>query len=390
MPSSLGRVFVGLACAFAIAIAALVAVDALVGPMPTASYSGDLARIPYHAGQSWTGRFVADQDQVGSARVRYHPFTVWRRPPHASETVNVGEDGHRVVPGADCSPDAKKVWFFGGSTMWGTSSPDWGTIPAIFVAEMRNRSPVPICARNFGESAWTSTQELIALVEALQGGETPDLAVFYDGANDLYFTFENGDPYGHADLARVAGNFDREERGRGARRPRERRARDLLRAVAPNVADRLDQVWPQFAEGVARRESRPAKLASEAVRVLRVNREVVRALARRFGFEAAFFWQPYLLAGRKPLAPGEAAMLANPHPRRRAFIETVERANRLVEEGLQPDETDLSRVFGKVPEQLFTDPVHVTPRGNEIVAQAMAAVIGDRVLAAPRGPSASR
>ena len=144
MLSSLGRILVGLACAFAIAIAALVGVDALIGPMPTASYSGDLARIPYYAGQPWTGRFVADQDRIGSARVRYHPFTVWRRPPYASETVNVGEDGHRAVPGADCSPGAKKVWFFGGSTMWGTSSPDWGTIPAAFVTEMRNRSPVPI------------------------------------------------------------------------------------------------------------------------------------------------------------------------------------------------------------------------------------------------------
>ncbi|MFM7735965.1 MAG: SGNH/GDSL hydrolase family protein [Alphaproteobacteria bacterium] len=386
----LGRVLVGSACGLLAAAILLVAVDAVVGRALTDSFSGNLAAIPYYARQPWTARFVADQDEIGSAKARYHPFIVWRRPPYASETVNVGPDGRRVVPGADCSSGTKKVWFFGGSTMWGTSSPDWGTIPAAFLAEMRKRTTMPLCVRNFGESAWSSTQEVIALVQALQAGEIPDLAVFYDGANDLNFAFENGHPYGHAELPKITAIFDREGRGRGARSVPERRPRDLLRWFAPNLAGRLDKAWPPWPAGGGGRRPAPDALARDTVRVLGVNREIVRALSQRFGFDVHFFWQPYLVAGLKPLAPGERKLMSPSNPRRRELGDMVARANAIVAAGLQPDETDLSRVFEATTEQVFTDPVHVTPEGNEIVARAMVGVLGDRVAAGPVSRSDGR
>jgi len=375
----LARAWCALAGGLLAAAMMLPVADAIVGRVSATSYSGELASIPYYAHQPWTARFVADQDAIGSAKVRYEPFTVWRRPAYASETVNVGPDRQRVVPGSDCTPGARKVWFFGGSTMWGTSSPDWATIPALFVVEMRKRTTAPLCVRNFGESAWSSTQEVIALVQALQRGDSPDVAVFYDGANDLNLAYENGDPYGHAQLALVRERFDRAGRGRGAVSSRARAPRELLRWFAPNLAARLDRAGTAapMRDGGPRRG--PRDLVAEVVRVLRLNREVVRALAKRFGFETQFFWQPYLVAGRKPLAPGEERMMASARRHRGAFLSMVEDANALVAIGAAPDETDLSRVFEGISEQVFTDPVHVTPRGNELVARAMADAIGDRV-----------
>jgi len=380
---ALGRVYVSLACGLLAVAVALSIVDALTGSPPVASPSAGLAGIPYYERQSWTARFIADQEGVGTGKVHYEPFTVWRRPPYASETVNVGPDRLRVVPGSDCSPGAKKVWFFGGSTMWGTSSPDGGTIPALFLSGMRERSTTATCVRNFGEGAWGSTQEVIELVRALQRGEVPDVAVFYDGANDLDLAFDNGDPYGHAELPRITALFEREGRGRGARRAPERSLRELLRWFAPGLAGRLDAARPLRARNGRRRQGDP-ELVLEAIRVLRVNREIVRGIATRFGFAAHFFWQPCLLAGRKPLAPGEQAILAREKRRVPAFLEMVEQANVLVADGGKPDETDLSRVFEGTTEQVYTDPVHVTPQGNEIVARAILAVLGDRVAGGPR------
>ncbi len=370
---------IALACGLLAAALLLPIADVIVGYVPGTSYSGRLASIPYYARQAWTGRFVADQDAIGSARVRYEPFTVWRRPPYASETVNVGPDRQRVVPGSDCTPGARKIWFFGGSSMWGTSSPDWATIPALFRAEMHERTTAPLCVRNFGESAWSSTQEVIALVKALQRGELPDVAVFYDGANDLNFAFENGDPYGHAQFAIVRRQFDRSRRSRGGGRGVERSPSELLRWFAPNLAARVDQAWPVAPEQAAGHRLDPGELAAEAVRVLRLNREVVRALASRFGFEVHFFWQPYLVAGRKPLAPGEEQMMASARRYRPGFLSMVEFANALVASGQAPDETDLSRVFEGTTEQVYTDPVHVTPRGNELVVRAMVRAIGEKI-----------
>jgi len=386
VPGALVRIARGLLGAWSVLAGVLLAVavllpivDALVGPPPGASYSGALASIPYYVRQPWTARFVADQDEIGKSKVRYEPFVVWRRPSFSSTTVNVGPDRQRVVPGSDCATGAKKVWFFGGSTMWGTSSPDVATIPALFVAEMRARTGMPLCVRNFGESAWVSTQEVIALVRALERGEVPDLAVFYDGANDLHLTFLEGEPYGHFQLEAVRERFDRAERERAAEPKNRRSARELLRWFAPSLAAQLDLAWPVASPPSGQVARTPAELAAEAVRVLQVKREVVRAIASRFGFEAHFFWQPYLLAGRKPLAPGEERIMTIEGRDRPAFLSTVEHANALVENGSRPDETNLSRVFEGTSEQVYTDAVHVTPQGNEMVVRAMVEVLDGRL-----------
>jgi hypothetical protein len=57
----------------------LALLDPWVGAF-TEPFSGDLKSIPYDTSQPWTEQFVRDQDQIGSSRTRYVPFTVWRRP----------------------------------------------------------------------------------------------------------------------------------------------------------------------------------------------------------------------------------------------------------------------------------------------------------------------
>lgn len=81
MLKALGRVYVSLACGLLAVAAALSIVDALTGSPPVASPSASLAGIPYYERQSWTARFIADQEGVGTGKVHYEPFTVWRRPP---------------------------------------------------------------------------------------------------------------------------------------------------------------------------------------------------------------------------------------------------------------------------------------------------------------------
>ena len=192
----------------------LALLDPLVGAF-TEPFSQDLKAIPYYADKEWTDQFILDQNQIGSARTRYAPFTVWRRPPYQSQTVNVNASSERVVPGTSESVNAMQIWFFGGSTMWGTSSPDWGTIPAQFQRLASEDLERPLAVRNLGESAWVSTQGVIALIQELQHGRVPDCVVFYEGANDLTWAFGNSQPYRHAEFQRVASKFNRSGRGRG-------------------------------------------------------------------------------------------------------------------------------------------------------------------------------
>jgi len=349
----------------------LVCLDAAFGLRPRAGFSGDLDAIPYYASKSWTRQFTTDQDAIASAKVEYRPFTVWRRPPYASATVNVDADGRRTVPGSACADGVAKVFFFGGSTMWGTNSPDDGTIPALFVEEVRSLADGRLCVTNFGESAWVSTQSMIALATAIHRGDIPDLVVFYEGANDLTWTFGNDSAYGHAELDRIAATFNRAGRGRGQGRTRWIDAAGVVRSLAPNLFSLVDG-RRQWGRGPSDRSPEGLRrLADEAMDVYFANQRIVRGMAHEYGFRCHFFWQPYLIYGRKPPATGEARMLAAAQGWTESFRPFAAAANDRVGQVRHTDFTDLSEVFAKTTDQLYTDMVHVTPEGNAMVARAM-------------------
>jgi hypothetical protein len=108
----------------------------------------------------------------------YKSYVGWRRAPFHGETINVdGPYLQRRTVNSGASTN-KKVYFFGGSTMWGHGSNDEGTIPSQFAAA------TGIHAENFGEDGWVAHQSLMLLIQLLQAGHRPDVVVFYDGVND--------------------------------------------------------------------------------------------------------------------------------------------------------------------------------------------------------------
>jgi lysophospholipase L1-like esterase len=334
-------------------------------------FSGDLARIPYYADKAWTAQFVADQEAIGSSTVAYAPFTVWQRPGYRSSTVNVDDAGRRVVPAASTDPAALRVFFFGGSAMWGTSSPDWATIPNQVVELSKDRSPRPIHAVNYGESAWVSTQSVIALEQSLRRGERPEIVVFYEGANDLLLGMTNASAYEHLEYLRIETLFNSQGRGRDTATVRWPKPSLLARALLPNTFFRMDRRNQYSRVPYDWTDEELGRLADQVVSVYRTNQDLVRALATRYGFEVRFYWQPHLSYDKKPVCEAEKAM-DNPQARwPRMFRRFIRQVEPRLAEIRSDDFRDLSRVFADRTEQIFTDPVHVTPDGNRLVATAM-------------------
>lgn len=134
------------------------------------------ARLPNYANVAWATQHYREFHQL---KTNYKSFIGWRRTPFHGETINIeGRYAQRrtINDGADKS---KKVYFFGGSTIWGTGVRDDGTIPSQFAAA------TGFWSENFGESAYTAHQSLVLLVQLLQDGDRPDVVVFYDGAADV-------------------------------------------------------------------------------------------------------------------------------------------------------------------------------------------------------------
>jgi len=107
----------------------------------------------------------------------YKSFIGWKR-----ETVNfkytkiLGPYNARKSKGEAIT---NSVWFFGGSTMWGTGSSDNQTIPSHF----NSLTNIPVY--NFGETGWDSRQSLNQLINVIGDNHKPSVVVFYDGVNDV-------------------------------------------------------------------------------------------------------------------------------------------------------------------------------------------------------------
>ena len=116
-------------------------------------------------------------------QTRYRPFEGYRREPVSLSTTTVSQDGYRQHQSNENNgPDAKRIGFFGGSTMWGTGVSDDQTIPAYV-----DQLSTDYTTTNFGEAGFTSRNSLAAYINVLGAKEKLDIVIFYDGVNDSHY-----------------------------------------------------------------------------------------------------------------------------------------------------------------------------------------------------------
>jgi hypothetical protein len=76
------------------------------------------------------------------------------------------------------------VWLLGGSTIWGEAQRDEHTI-ASELARIAARAGTPIRVVNLGVQGFVNFQDVLVFEQKLAELPSPDLALFYDGANDF-------------------------------------------------------------------------------------------------------------------------------------------------------------------------------------------------------------
>lgn len=140
------------------------------------------ADLPAMANAPWADELFR---QSQSTPVSYWPFTESRPRKFHSSYVNIdGWDRRSYVPPGANPESVPVIWMFGGSTTWGEGQRDEETIPS-FIARLSADEGRPVIVRNFGQRGWTHFQEMILFEQLLESEPLPDLAVFYDGANEI-------------------------------------------------------------------------------------------------------------------------------------------------------------------------------------------------------------
>jgi hypothetical protein len=153
-----------------------------VPPAPMSSVKYDpRAELPAMAAYPWRERYFQDLQRGPSM---YWPYTQYRPLPFTSPYINVDGWSRRTYRTSGSAKGRPEVWMFGGSTAWGEGQRDEYTI-ASYLARFAEEAGTPIEIRNYGQRGWTHFQDMVLYEQLLALEGTPDLAVFYDGVNEL-------------------------------------------------------------------------------------------------------------------------------------------------------------------------------------------------------------
>jgi hypothetical protein len=338
-------------------------------------------KVSYYSSQDWAERYWYEFRL--SRKQQFYPFVVWRRSPFKGKTIEVDRNGVRLTPGADCSAKSFKVFTFGASEMWGTGSPNWDTIPANLQKRLEKLRQGPVCVTNFAESAYVSMQDVIMLLMQLRSGNVPDLVLFYNIGGDVYAAYQSG-------RADVLGNLDQlAARFEGRREPdtfvdqlRNTYSYRLIDLLVGKLTIAIPQQEKPTPSKLVTYESigiDVAKLSDLIVQHYLGNYEIVSGLAQKYGFEYFFFLPPRIFRGNKPLTPEEQEMKHRTESEAAlyrlftAVYQTIER-----ESSKYQNLYSMVNIFDRYDSLMWIDEAHVTPIGNQLIAERMLAVIQAR------------
>jgi hypothetical protein len=315
------------------------------------------ARLPNYANVTWATQHYRE---LGQLKSDYKSFIGWRLKPFRGETINIGGRYAQRQTINDGKDKSKKVYFFGGSTMWGIGARDDGTIPSEFAAA------AGFWSENFGEDAYTAHQGLMLLVQLLQDGHRPDIVVFYDGVNDVEAKCRlELTPNSHA----LEAIIDRRLSDTGLPATTFSHYFAPLWLVATQIKSKLiPAVAPAKAVAHYDCDSRPEK-ATKIAENLVADWQMAKHLVESYGGRFIGILQPVLYFSQTRV---DHLLASDPDLRAQfqAVYPLVER--RMAEDGRFHN---LVRALD-VDEYVYVDFCHLSPNGNRLIAAQIAKLIG--------------
>jgi lysophospholipase L1-like esterase len=322
------------------------------------------ARADGYAGATWTRDYFRE---LRAIELGWQPYVYWRHKPFNGRHLSIGGDGLRPTwHDASGTPAGPRVFALGGSTVWGLGARDGATWPSA-VARGLATAGAPADVINLGEHGYVTAQDLLVLVERLERGDVPALAIFYGGASDVFAAVQSGRP-----------GLPQNEANREAE----------FNITQPSAAGGIRRVLfaglTRMTAGLRAQQEPPrgAELAEQVARHYVSRVRAARALAREHGFRAQFVWQPIVHSktSRTPYEERQRERFAALMPLYEDVRARIASDPAIAGAG---DWVDLSAVFGADPAPLFIDAFHLTEEGYARVAAALVP-IATRALAAPR------
>lgn len=276
-----------------------------------------------YEGKEWTEEYW--QEFSESYKAQYYPYLGHSRVPFNGKFINVDENSVRKTFQCKNFGNDLKIFVFGGSTVWGTGVRDDGTIPSFIAKKI-----CPTSITNFGESGYTSTQELIKLQLELRRGNIPDIVIFYDGINDVHATYQIG-------IAGFPQNVQNRIKDFNLHKKNEWNLLPYTKKIILNIISNFQN---------KRIIDDSQKLNRETAEIYLNNIKIIKLLGKEFDFKTYFYWQPI----------GESDY---------QFAKSYLKISNIVIQS--EDVIDLTDIFND--NSMYIDDYHVSEEGNEIIAR---------------------
>ena len=304
--------------------------------------------------------FFRNKD-ILKGKYSYKSYIGWRPPAYTSKTLTIKpEFGTRMSIGEEIN---NSFWFFGGSTMWGFGAKDSKTIPSIYSSITNHK------VFNFGEQSWTSRQSLNQLIAALDAGKIPKHVVFYDGWNDPVTQCGRTSFPIHARQEQIANSI--------AKYPGKA---SLLTEIVERYRALAIEVRSKFSKSL---ESNSRSCLESRNYGYSIARSLVNSwytaflLSRSVGSGFTAILQPHIYTSDQSHSYIQDYKDNNEEEMLRIFYSDVKR---LVKEKCYLDKNFCQSFYDgsgwiKGDDIVFIDQVHLTPKGNEIIADRIAAIV---------------
>lgn len=306
--------------------------------------------------------------EFSKQHVSWEPYVYWRYTPFRGHYINIDEKGLRRTWNKPPSISRRKrIFIFGGSTVWGTGARDDYTIPSFISRILNLEKGLNVEVINFGQSGYVSTQEIVALLRLIQNGQIPDLVIFYDGINDSFSAIQSRE-------AGIPQNEFNRYAEFNSGRSMLLSARNMIVNSATvrgikGFVNRLNRMYI-IDENISLSNNNSSAfneiLHNRVVEVYKTNIVYVNQIAREFRFKALFYWQPTVFTKDYKSSYEKVQELA-----RFKVGDEFLRINKIIGKISHSNFTDLSNIFKDYNEPLYVDEFHLGEKGNELIARRM-------------------
>ncbi len=336
--------------------------------------------LPQYNGKEWAKPLYEEMSKLSG---EYKEYREWGKKEYHGKYININPEGVRKTwnPNIPLSKNAKTIYVFGGSTIWGDGVIDDNTIPS-YMSKKLNKSGYSFVVYNYGEWAYTYTQGIIHLILLLRDGYRPDYVVFYDGIADIYGAYQSGVP-GHLHYSYSLRNKFKENKISGIR---------LIMIGMTNILTEYSKIYNELIK-INRRLDPPQSMFQEVAHsyddkeLRELSKGIVEYygkslmlldnLSKSYGFKYICFWQPVSFTGTNVT---DEETKSDVRFQDKALIKLHRYTLEYLKTKLFPHFFNISDILDGKTKSYYIDFAHITEEGNEVVADEIVSLFKKEYL----------